>query len=131
MRRIVIPRPEGTRAIIEAWLAQHGVRGEPLVMRDWESDPAGDRKSRVGAWKAGIFGASDLPAVRRERPVSGPVHQRQHRLDHDLGFDGASLSPVSRLTAPLAPPDAGRFPPAGIPRLRVPGSVVDRAGALL
>lgn len=59
-RRTSIPmiataRSEKHRDQTTAWLTQHGIRYDKLVMRDWDIGPRETYEERIARWKAGLY----------------------------------------------------------------------------
>lgn len=80
-RRSAVPmfvtaRHERLRATTEAWLARHAIRCGKLVMRDWPYCPGECRESRVAAWKAEIYHASDCNLFVESEPFQAEIIAR-------------------------------------------------------
>ena len=55
---LVTARHERYRELTVAWLAQHRVAFDRLIMRDWDYYPDHSHDDQVGTWKAEVFRAS-------------------------------------------------------------------------
>jgi hypoxanthine phosphoribosyltransferase len=70
---IVTARPERSRALTLDWLDRHGVKVDELMMRGWEWGPGEWCDTRVGEWKAEVFGRSGLTMFAESTPAQAEI----------------------------------------------------------